>query len=159
MKKAIAGFAVLATVLLGAAGPASAKKMTPNQRFVISNVNDVGVVTASGPISGVGLDLEDSETHSTFKFTNGSVSITHIDSSSKDNFNDSTCTGRFSGKGNWTIDSGTGAYAGATGSGTYTFRGVASALKTKDGCDDNGGTFSFTANVKGWTNITPLSRR
>jgi len=140
-------------IVLGAAGPASAKGTARNQRFVLSNVNDVGVVTASGPISGVGADIEIGDTQSIFKFANGSVRITHIDSAVKEDFNDKTCTGRFSGKGNYTIDSGTGAYAGATGSGTYTFRGVVAGVMTKGGCADNSGTFSFTANIKGLTKL------
>lgn len=154
MKKAFAGVAVVAMIVLGAAGPASAKGTVKNQRFVLSNVNDVGVVTATGPISGVGTDIEIGDTKSIFKFANGSVTITHIDSTSNESFNEKTCTGRFSGKGNYTIDNGTGVYAGATGSGTYTFRGNFAGVMTKNGCsEDEEGNFSFTANIKGWTKL------
>lgn len=104
------------------AGPASAA--TGDQHVVILGQDDGGTVVATGPISGVGQDVVTGEETDQFASGQGSVTVNHHDTSGNQDFSDVTCVARFSVAGNCSIGGGTGAYAGATGTGTYTVRGL-----------------------------------
>jgi hypothetical protein len=114
-----------------------------NQRVDIVFVGaQAGVVTARGAINGIGVVTEentlnpDGTFHGTlrFLFLLGSVTAPFTGVVTDVHVDPATCTGRFSTVGEFTIASGTGAYAGATGSGRFTERGVFNALPTPSGC-------------------------
>ncbi len=121
---------------LGFAGSAVAE--SGRQTFVLSQLpgEDQIRVTAGGPIRGVGIDVvvNEVEDHQTgvitaedrFEFSEGSVSVTSgVTVTSPFSIDPRTCVGRGEGAVSYQITGGTGRYAGATGSGTGTFRIVA----------------------------------
>jgi len=157
-KKVITICAVLAIGLLAWAGPAAADPGA-NQRFtIISSGSDVeapGRVIASGVINGVGTDITLSESESggkdQFVFPGqGDLFLTRTDDPGGSNsFDVRSCVGRFSGSGTFQITGGTGRFVGASGSGTYTFRGTVVA-RTAQGCAPEGtppAFFVFVANA------------
>lgn len=141
--------AVLASfVVLGLQETASAESgtqrfhMTYSGPFTFADPPDRRV-TAAGPIQGKGYQEFISEVPApepnTFVgtaelvFPEGSVFVT-LTSTGEFRFNEHACRGFNTGWGVWTITGGTGAYAGATGEGTYEGRNTLSAERTPDGC-------------------------
>jgi len=59
----------------------------------------------------------------------------------------------FTFKENFKIIGGTGAYAGATGSGTDTGHGVFTAQRTPQGCDDSQSSGTVVATIVGHVNL------
>jgi hypothetical protein len=143
MKKVLLTVASGMALLIGMAAPAAAAT-TGAQRFTIVFVGegDQGTVVASGPVAGVGSEVQISGDDVTgtdvATFRNGTVNILHTDTDFDGTFNDRTCIGRFSGSGDYTFVSGTGAYAGVSGSGTYTYRGTFFGHPTATGCSEDG---------------------
>lgn len=100
-------------------------------------------VTATGPIQGKGYQEFISEVPAaepnTFigttqlVFPDGSVFVT-LTSTGELRFNEHACKAFNAGWGVWTITGGTGAYAGATGQGTYEGRNTLSGERNPDGC-------------------------
>jgi hypothetical protein len=124
------------------AGPAAAA--TGSQTFTIIAQDNGGTVIASGPISGVGQDIETSDTTDQFVFPQGTLNIDHPTTSEDDTFNPVSCIGRATFAGTYTF-TGTGGLAGATGSGTYTGRAIFIADRNPDGTcsEDTGTSFAF----------------
>lgn len=135
---------VLALILLGAflvipsSASAGAHHGDDNdiQRFMFlstdpSDEGTPGTVIANGPIHAKGTDTTISDTQDLLTFPTGTVSITHAPQTSGDSFDPVTCVFRFHERGTYEITGGTGAYAGASGHGTYRVKvlGV--------GCDQN----------------------
>src|SRR5579875_273308 len=110
----------------GAAGVAHAAPAGTAQTFQLhynSAVSDqVGQVIGHGPISGVGTDVENigyTGGQATLTFRDGTVVLdVHIGSETP-TLNLTACHAKVALEGTWDIDHGTGAYAAATGSGTY----------------------------------------
>jgi hypothetical protein len=73
-------------------------------------------------------------------------------------FDEQTCSGSFTISGRWRIIEGTGAYAGARGTGRFEGRGQFFAERLPDGgCSEEGGAFFFRAEITG--TVTLPSRR
>lgn len=140
MRKLLVAMMLAATGMVGAAAPASAA--TTNQHFFIVQRDDrPGTVVATGPISGTGRDVEAPNGNSaTFVFPNGTVHVNHPETSDHSTFNPVACVGTDTFRGTYTLNNGTGAYAGVHGSGTY--RGTATFIgrPTAHGCSEQGTT-------------------
>jgi hypothetical protein len=129
---------------LGFAGSAVAE--SGRQTFVLSQLpgEDQIRVTAAGPIRGVGIDVvvnevEDEETgiitaEDRFQFPEGNLSLrSRITLTSEFSVDPRSCVGRAGGAITYEVTGGTGRYAGATGSGTGTFRIVSVLGRSPDG--------------------------
>ncbi|MBV8161319.1 MAG: hypothetical protein JO265_10395 [Acidimicrobiia bacterium] len=139
----------VSAVAVGAAAVvwgAAASGATGSQRFSISGSNRGGAVYAAGPISGSGRDVVLGPNQDRFVFASGSVLVDHQPSSQTSTVDPRSCLGRFGESGNYQIVSGTGAYQGATGSGTYTVRGISR------GCSAQASTRYFVT-ASGWTTL------
>ena len=145
MKRLIAGVALGLWTLLGLSSPAWA--VTGPQTFILfgGGNDDTGTIVASGPISGVGTSIPTGEETETDVFPNGSIDLRHPVTGGSDSFDPRTCFGTATFYGTYEIESGTGAYAGATGTGTGTYQGQAFFLteRTAQGCSDEETAFSF----------------
>lgn len=143
---AIAGAVGLATVASGAAWALT--RPAGSQTFVLYNSGSTfggeNTVVASGPITGIGTEriLADNSSQGTQEFTNqlvfpdGTVTM-DVHGSDTTTVDPRTCAGNQTGHVTWTITGGTGAYAGATGSGTgrYTDRFV--LQRDANGCNED----------------------
>ena len=124
----------------------SATGSTGSQRFSISGSNTGGSVWASGPIAGSGRDIVMGPNADKFVFAAGSVTVSHQATSQNQTFDPRTCLTRFTESGNYQLASGTGAYRGVTGSGTYSARGVGR------GCTEQAKQRYFVT-ASGWTKL------
>jgi hypothetical protein len=127
--------AAAAVVALGVALPAGAS--TGTEHFTILS-NDpaedaTAIVIANGPVHARGTDITVSNTNDRFVFPDGNLKLHHSTTAgtSKDTFDPTTCYSTHTERGTFVITRGTGAYKGATGSGTYRLK-VAVV-----GCDEN----------------------
>jgi len=130
----------------------SAAGATGSQRFTISGSNNSGRVYATGPISGSGRDIVMGQELDKFVFAKGSVLVSHHATSMNDNFDPRSCMDRFTESGTYSLSSGTGAYKGVTGSGTYTAKGVARGRRTANGCSMNAKA-RYLVKASGWTKL------
>ncbi|HVL27683.1 MAG TPA: hypothetical protein VM390_06020, partial [Acidimicrobiales bacterium] len=121
----LVALALVGSVLLGSTAPAVAAT-TGRQTFVVVLRDDTSTVYGSGPISGIGTFSEDPNNSDlvTFTFPDGSVTLAAPSTEESESFNEVACVGRFSFGGDYTIAHATGAYAGATGSGTFSGTGI-----------------------------------
>lgn len=159
MKKALAAMLGVALGVLGTATGASAQART-NQRFIVlfsgSAGNETTRVIASGPIRGVGT-FEDTADEDVvrFVFRNGSITLDAPSEEEDERFDERTCSGSFRFSGPWRIIEGTGAYAGASGSGTFEGQGKFFGERVPGGgCseDEDAGFFFVRVEVRG--NVT-----
>ncbi len=140
--------AVLTVTVLGLSGTAFAE--TGRQRFHITYAGPFSFadppelnLTAVGPIQGRGYERFISEgpgpepgtgvTTTELVFPEGSVFLT-VTATAETRFNQRACIGFNVARGEWVITGGTGAYAGATGQGTFEGSNILSAKRTADGC-------------------------
>ncbi len=152
-----------AAMIVGMAGPASAA--TNNQqfkivtRFSVVNGNDTTScqVIATGPIQGRGSctisDDVGGVTDIHLILPGGTVDLRATEFDSTDNFNQQACVDTFTFKEHIQITGGTGAYAGVTGSGVDTGRGVFIAPRTPQGCDPNQGHGAVMVTVTGHVSL------
>lgn len=117
----------------------------------------ISQVVASGPIRGVGT-VEFDETNEDivrFVFPDGSITLDapEDEGSGSEEFNERTCSGSFTFSGPFEIIDGTGAYEGATGSGTFEGRGRFFGRPTVDGCSEEDGFFFVVVKVKGTVSV------
>lgn len=130
-----------ALVLLGTGGAVaaraagSARHTTTKESFLVTyGPGEHEVVVAHGVITGGGKDIA----HDSFDVLHlggGTLRLNHPDAKAKyqQHLNPATCYASFTITGPYTIDHGTGQYAGDTGSGTYHVTGAALAQRTKSG--------------------------
>lgn len=136
--------AVGATLAFGPVGwrAASADTASP-QRFVLvaTDLSGTGHLVASGPVHGVGTDTVISHTENPdgtftdvdrFDLPGGQVVI-HDTYRVELATGDRSCTTHIAVEGTWSIAMGTGAFAGATGGGTFTAHGVFVAGRAASG--------------------------
>jgi hypothetical protein len=152
-----AGLLVGATLaFVGMAGAASAAT-TGTQRFTfIANFSGDQTtcrVIATGPITGVGTcdpeDVTDNVTVIHVTLPNGAFDVTVTTLSETDNLNQQACVDRFTNSESFVVSGVSGAYANATGNGTDTLRGVFTADRTPNGCDENSGSGFIVAQGTG----------
>lgn len=165
MRARVFGSAIVVAMALmgGLAGPAWAA--SNNQTFTIffqgsGTSEPPGTVVASGVINGAGTDktVSDSQSGSVERLDfpgQGTLFITTTnDPNQTQSFDPRTCVGTFSGTGTWRITKGTGDFAGATGSGTYTLQGTFIADRTESGgCAKRSGTFVVLVTATGHVNL------
>jgi hypothetical protein len=143
-----AGLALVALVALGV--PAGADEAHQNQRFVIAGTveDPTAFVVAYGLVHGLGtLTAESADFHQetdsydeTDLLAVGSGSL-HVAVHGSFNtwpftFDPATCTQHGTVKGTWTVESGAGSLAGATGGGTLSGVFLTYAPRTAGGCDE-----------------------
>ena len=125
--------ATLASSGIAAAAPHDRPSRTETIVTTSLSLNGIDLptyVSATGPIRGsgvetqTGIDTPDGQAvQFTWHFRAGTVTgIAHEDYAL--DFDPTSCTAKATGTGTWTITGGTGAYAGATGSGAFTYRGT-----------------------------------
>jgi hypothetical protein len=102
-----------------------------------------GLAVASGPLTGFGsdvnigthLNMDGTRTNiDLLTFGTGSITLTSVDPPNIFQFNPATCVARISGTGPYTVTNSTGAYRGASGSGTFTVVGAIVYGRTAQGC-------------------------
>jgi hypothetical protein len=131
---------VLALVGLPAAAQAEPSGGTEHFLITLTSPNS-GPVLAFGAFNAAGTDAEgpmntSGTGTSKFTFPKGTMKATHTDdgTTKPPTFDPKTCTLRGSGSGDYTLHHGTGAYAGISGSGEYTFKFLDVFAHTAKGC-------------------------
>jgi hypothetical protein len=143
-----------AAALLAAPGAAWGAGSSGPQNFtLISQSENSQTVMASGVINAVGRDVVVSDTVDRFVFPDGALRIRHTPKHSTQRFDPQTCIGHFTETGTFTVVSGTGAYQGATGSGTYRVEGAFFGTRTSKGCSDRGATVLVVIRATGHINL------
>ena len=89
------------------------------QMMTTSGTGSTGSVIASGVFTAPAVDHEHSSNTSTFTFSNGTILIKHSNGTGTQHFDPKTCLLTINEHGTYKLVSGTGAYAGITGSGKY----------------------------------------
>ena len=145
MKVIAGGIAVLA---LAGTGSAWASSPSGPQRFFLYGAGSTFdldyKVVATGTISGVGemriIEDNSDDNHQDFTaelvFPNGSLTLEFSGPSTVD-VNPAACAGTLRGPLQWTITGGTGAYAGATGSGSGSFVERFVVERGANGCQED----------------------
>ena len=140
MKKLNVLLTVLAVATV-AASPSAIAQTAGNQSFTVLAAGPPGTprtVVAVGVINGVGTVVQGpsgpNQANPTWVFPDGSLSV-HLDYVSENTSNEAACIFTSNLTGTWTITSGTGRFAGATGGGTFSGPNTRVLLRTPDGCD------------------------
>jgi hypothetical protein len=114
-------------LVVGGVAPSAIGTTTTSstQHFLIVQTSETGnpPVIATGPIHARGTDVQVNNRRDRFVFPGGVLRIRHHATTSRESFDPTTCLGRFSESGTFTIIDGTKAYKNVTGSGTYHVRG------------------------------------
>lgn len=152
MKRILTVATALAVLAVpGLAGTAHAGSGANTTVKILFMGGPVGVVKSSGAINAAGAVTEqntllpDGTFHGTlrFQFLLGTVTAPFTGVVTSVDVDPTTCTGRFTTVGEFTISGGTGAYAGISGRGDFTERGIFNAAPTPSGC-------SPTLQVRTW---------
>ncbi len=91
-------------------------------------------LAAYGVFNASGVDISISNTRDTFKFPGGKFRVTHHATHTHQHFSKRTCAGTFRERGTYKLSHGTGKYAGISGHGRYSLRGLIVARHTAHGC-------------------------
>lgn len=114
-------------LVVGGVAPSAIGTTTSSgtQHFLIVQTSETGnpPVVATGPIHARGTDIQVNDSRDRFVFPDGALRVRHKATTSRESFDPTTCLGRFSESGTFTIIDGTKAYKSVTGSGTYHVRG------------------------------------
>ena len=134
--------------LLGA--PARAASGSQTFRIILTGnprAGAKGKVIAAGVVNGIGFDEtiaqdphQDGSETDTDRITlpGGTITILDTDPPDTATFDPSTCTATLHATGApYTVIGGTGAYAGATGGGTFSATGLIVFKRTPDGCSED----------------------
>lgn len=145
-----------------AAAPAQAATGTQRVTIVFTGNPRAGVlgrVVATGPVTGVGTDetiIQDphpdgSETDTDLiTLPGGTITIVDTDPADAFHFNELACTATIStNAGTYRIVGGTGAYAGATGHGTFSAKGFVVFDRVPGGCAEEPRTFFAVIQLSG----------
>jgi hypothetical protein len=121
----LGGLGALALGVLGSSVPASAAGANTEHFLAVqTSVAHKVPLAATGPIHALGTDTPLGRTKDRFAFPKGALIIVHHRTSRQQTFDRTTCTARFTEQGTYRVSSGTGAYAHATGHGTYSVHGI-----------------------------------
>jgi hypothetical protein len=114
-------------LVVGGVAPSAIGTTTSSgtQHFLIVQTAETGnpPVVATGPIHARGTDIQVNDNRDRFVFPDGALRVRHKATTSRESFDPTTCLGRFSESGTFTIVDGTKAYKNVTGGGTYHVRG------------------------------------
>ena len=93
---------------------------------------------ASGVFTASGVDHEHQATNTaTFTFSNGTINLKHSNGTGTQHFDPKTCLLTISQHGTYKLVSGTGKYAGISGSGTYQLSILGIGAKSGGKCVQN----------------------
>ena len=140
---AVATVAAIAVsgVMTASAAPTSAHVTVSGtehfQMMTTSGTGSTGSVIASGVFTAAGVDHEHSNNTSTFTFSNGTINIKHSSGTGTQHFDPKTCLLTVNFHGTYKLVSGTGKYAGISGSGTYKLNILAIGAKSGGKCTRN----------------------
>jgi hypothetical protein len=137
--------AVVASTLAVTVPALAASGSGGTERFTIVQTSPTGhtfPISATGPIHALGKDTPGSNNKDTFAFPKGALIVQHSRTAGTQNFDKATCLGTFTEQGVYKVLSGTGAYAHATGHGTYSLAGYAF------GCSQNKPPSTFSLVIK-----------
>jgi len=153
MRKLLATVAMAVAGTVGLAAPASAA--TGHQHFlIVQRNNQVGTVTATGPITGSGRNFEAQNANfGVFVFPGGTVEAVHPETSDHFSFNPKTCVGTVRFTGTYRLRHGTGIYSGVSGSGTYSGTGTFISQHTATGCSQQTTSSVVVINADGTTTL------
>ena len=118
------------------------------QMMTTSGTGSTGSVIASGVFTAPAVDHEHSNNTSTFTFANGTILIKHSNGTGTQNFNPKTCLLTINEHGTYKLVSGTGAYAGISGSGKYRVSILAVAASSGGKCVKNKPPVAFQEIIK-----------
>ena len=152
MKKTLAAMAMVVAALSMAVAPAAAAT-TSSQRFTIFGSDNGQTVIATGAFVAVGSANTVDDDNDTFVFPNGTFNVFHPQTGGTENFNETACLGTATFNGTYTLSGGTGAYAGISGSGTYSGKAIFVAERTGTGCSEEGGSSWFFVTATGTTTL------
>lgn len=145
MRKLLAT-AVGALALVAAMSAPAAAATSGSQTFVVAFRNTTGSVAAYGVVNGSGsvANVVPEVINPDFTFvetdrltlSGGTIDVRFAGQVNPSAFSPDprTCVAKTTGSGNWTIVGGTGAYAGASGGGTFTFPAYLFYGPTAQGC-------------------------
>lgn len=161
MKKLIGVATGIALGVVGLAGPAAAQTSGGNnENFTVifsGSGNAPGQVIATGAFNGVGKDVQlggENSNRDKFVFPGGTLFASETDNGGTQSFNPTSCVGKFTDSGTFTITRGTGEFKGVTGSGTYRLKGTFVADRNPDGsCSEQGGTSVIVIKATGNLNL------
>jgi hypothetical protein len=107
------------------------------QMMTTSGTGSTGSVIASGVFTAPAVDHEHSSNTSTFTFSNGTILIKHSNGTGTQHFDPKTCLMTINLHGTYKLLSGTGAYAGISGSGNYQLSILAIGASSGGKCVQN----------------------
>jgi hypothetical protein len=141
---ASAATAVAAAAVIGGTGLAAASTHTGVggtehfQMMTTTGTGTTGSVIASGVFTAPAVDHEHRATNtSTFTFSNGTINIKHSNGTGTQHFDPKTCLMTINLHGTYKLLSGTGAYAGISGSGNYQLSILAIGASSGGKCVQN----------------------
>ena len=128
--RALLGVAVIGAVGMVAPGVAGASN-APTEYFtgIQTSLSGAQTVTAVGPLSATGTDVETSKTTDQYDFPDGSLMIRHHAIATTKKTDGPACSFVFLQTGTYVITGGTGAYTHALGSGTFRVHGIIADCK------------------------------
>jgi hypothetical protein len=136
--------AAAAAAVVGGAGLAAASTHTGVsgtehfQMMTTSATGSTGSVIASGVFTAPAVDHEHQATNtSTFTFANGTINIKHSNGTGTQHFDPKTCLLTINEHGTYKLLSGTGSYAGISGSGNYQLSILAIGASSGGKCVQN----------------------
>jgi hypothetical protein len=153
IRHVVATIGIAAVAALGFAAPAGATTGTEHLKLLSNDPSETAqpIVIANGPVHARGTDVAVSPSIDRFVFPAGNLKIHHkiAAGTSKDTFDPVTCYGTHTEQGTFEVTKGTGAYKGASGSGTYRLKVVVV------GCDPNAEPdfFSLEINAVGTLSV------
>jgi len=152
MRRALVACAGAAGGVLLSAGPAFGAT-SGAQSFTLTGNGRSPSVLATGPIHGHGTDHTAGPNHDVFKFAQGNVGIDHA-ATAQHPGPQAGCTFFYSERGTYDVTGGTGAYAGASGSGTYVLQDVFFAKRKPNGtCSERAGHDVLLISAHGHTTL------
>jgi hypothetical protein len=108
------------------------------QMMTTSATASTSSVIASGVFTAPGVDHEHQATNTaTFTFSNGTINLKHSNGTGTQHFNPKTCLMTINLHGTYKLVSGTGKYAGISGSGTYQLSILGIGAKSGGKCVQN----------------------
>jgi len=138
MRKTLVAAVMMAAALFGTMPAPALAATTGSERFLLFGPETGQTVIATGSFLAVGQSVPIDEDNDLFVFPDGTFRVNHPQTGGSDHFNDVACVGTATFVGTYTVGQGTGAYAGISGSGTYSGKAIFTADRTADGCSEEG---------------------